>query len=249
MGITRPAIERDAKHVYTVGDRKYPSVTTILDATVPKNLSWWGMRVGCEGAAWLLNRNLLSNSYTGEEIEQLLKDHKLTVNHQRDKAGDRGTLIHEALETYGKTGELEIPDALDEADHDRIAALAAWLLENKPVFLAQEVLTVSIEHEYAGTFDARVRFEAGEHQGQTALIDLKTSKRVYPESHFPQLEAYEHAEVELGEAPTDFRAVLHLPPEGEARLIKSVDTFEDFKCLLSTYRAQQARKQRLKEGK
>jgi hypothetical protein len=45
-------------------------------------------------------------------------------------------------------------------------------------------------------------------------LDLKTSKGVYPESHFRQLAAYERAGVECGEDPTDSQGIVRLASDG-----------------------------------
>lgn len=253
----RPEIVRKPdRSGYLVGDdpEPYASVTTIISKTVPKELGWWGMTVGVAGVMWLIETQHLNVDPYGNlrisgfkepiqgdgqeavaQVVDLLKAHKLTVNHRMNAAGDRGTLIHDSLERYGKTGEVD--DAMPPA-------LARWLIGNRPEFLASEVATASMEHRYAGTFDLRARLHAGKYKGQIGLIDLKTTKRVYPDSHFPQLEAYEQAERELGEPPTDFRAVLHLPHEGEVRLVFSTDTFEDFRVLLEHWRSIERRKGR-----
>jgi hypothetical protein len=51
--------------------------------------------------------------------------------------------------------------------------------------------------------------------GALVLLDLKTSKGIYPETHFPQLEGYELAGVEMGYPETDARAVLNTWPDGD----------------------------------
>ncbi len=70
---------------------------------------------------------------------------------------------------------------------------------------------------------------------------------MYPESHFPQIEAYDYAEVENGEPKSDLRMILDAKPTGKYRLIKSTDTFEDFRVLLDHYRSIENRKARKKK--
>lgn len=57
----------------------------------------------------------------------------------------------------------------------------------------------SRQHMYAGRYDLRVHIEGL----GLCLVDLKTSKSTYLETHFPQLEGYELASVEMGFPPTD----------------------------------------------
>lgn len=249
--MSRPTIVFDEdKHKYTVNGEIYPSVTTIIGATVPKDLSWWGMRVGCEGIYTMLHdpnydatwRRGFEEAESPQDYVELLKLAKLTTNHLMRKGGEKGDLLHKALEHYALLGEVPDPLTAPPEQRPRYFALAGWLLENDPEFIANEVRTASVKHRYAGTFDFRARFRRGEFKGKTGLVDLKTTKYIYPESQFPQLEAYEAAEIECGADPTDFRAVLHLPPEGPAAMAPSVDNFNDFLVLLRHYHSIQARR-------
>ena len=85
------------------------------------------------------------------------------------------------------------------------------------------------------------------------IIDLKTSKSIYPTTHFPQLEGYEGGGVEMGFPETDFRAVLNTNADGtfdpapsivnewgDAKLGQfavSWATYDDFLGLLAAFRA------------
>lgn len=259
--MSRPEITLDEEtHTYSVDGEIFtgPSVTAVIDATVPVPFSagsWYGYNMAVGGVEVLLRSDVLRNSHTFDVIKTKLKGIGVAPNIRLEEAGERGDIFHRMLEAVGETGEIEIPGHLDEEERPRVQALAAWLLENRPTFLEQEVCTVSLDYDYIGKFDARVRFEAGPHKGAVAMIDLKTSgkkpsdKSKYMGKWFPQLEAYEQAERELGEEPTDFRAVLHLPLTGAAALVRSVDSFQDFKVLLDQYRSQLARRERLKAAK
>jgi hypothetical protein len=251
VGMSRPEIEFDeAKHRYTINGEIYPSVTTIISATVPKDLSWWGMRVGVTGVHILAQRGRLPIPIPQpDHLEELLKQERLTTNNIFRDRGDSGISIHKAFENYGISGEVPEPDNFPHFDRGRIRSLAQWLLDNRPVFIANETQTASVEHKYAGTYDALITFEAGDYKGKTAIVDLKTSKYVYPESHFPQLEAYREAEREAGEDPGDCGLILHLPESDPATLHRSLDTFDDFRVLLEHYKAVLARRERLKQFK
>lgn len=236
----RPEIRRDANHRYFVGDdpEPWPSVTTVINATTPKDsLGWWGQTVALRGIAKLLPLPLC----TPVQLEGLLKEHKLTVNHELQNAMQKGARIHGLLEHYAKTGEIIPPSEFPENYRGQIAALARWLIENEPEFLGQEVMTCSPTFRYAGTLDIRCRIKGALH-----IIDLKTGRRVYPASQFPQLEAYHHAEVELGEEPAQVRAILSLPEGGEAQLVPSTFEFEDFLVLLNAFKRAQTHKRRKK---
>jgi hypothetical protein len=80
-------------------------------------------------------------------------------------------------------------------------------------------------------------------------VDAKTGKYVYPESQFPQLEAYEYAEIESGMPASDNRLVLHLPMVGSWTLTPSRDTIDDFLVLMAHYASVLNRRERMKEWK
>lgn len=244
----RPKISRTEDWTYIVEghDEELPSVTNIIKATVPKQLAWWGMQVGCDGVAQLMRNGPVTVPpyWTGQQLVSMLNDKKLTVNDVLDKAGKRGTTIHKILEKYGKTGNL--PEEIDPTYAGYARGLVRWLMENRPEFISQEVMTASLKHGYAGSFDGRVVMHDGKYKGQTALIDLKTSKAIYKDQHFPQVEAYEQAEVELGERPTDVRLVVQLSSDGKIKMRQSTYTFEDFLVLLNHYKQIQKHKRKKK---
>jgi hypothetical protein len=177
-----------------------------------------------------------------EEIVTLIRDNKLSVYHIRDEKGEEGKAVHKAGERYAKAGE--IPNLRDypEDVRPKIKALANFLLDFKPEILKSEERVASLTYRYAGTFDWLIRIpDMGE-----GIVDLKTGKRVYPDSQFPQLAAYEEAHIECGENATDFQALLHLGSDGEYNFAESTDTFDDFKVLLDHYNSSQLRKAKLK---
>lgn len=246
--MARPKIVlNEDKHKYFVNDEEFPSVTTIINGTVPKPLTWWGMQVGVANVCILARRGLLPSPLDPEVMIKRMQEQKITVNDWYWTRADSGEAIHKAFENYGKSGDIPELDNFAEVDHVRIQNLAAWILENRPEFLEQEVRTASLEHRYAGTFDARIKFHAGEYKDKTCLVDLKTSKYVYPETQFPQLEAYEHAELEAGIDPTDYRLVLHLPAADPASLAPSLDSFDDFLVLLEQWKHKKARQERMRK--
>lgn len=178
-----------------------------------------------------------------DAITEALKREHLTVNDHRDQAAAGGTAVHNALEEYIKRGVIPSAAKVPESKRASIRGLAQFIIDYRPEFLAAEVRTLSTEHGFAGTFDflARIRAETYTENGILKLRpadavlftlgDMKNSKWVYPASHFPQLEAYEGARLEAGEAPTDIRAVLWVNVEGDMQLVPSTATFADFLAL------------------
>jgi hypothetical protein len=200
------------------------------------------MQVGVAGTLQLLRDQRISPWEPDENTVAALSKYKLTVNDRMKAGGTRGSEIHEILENYGKTGTLPNQVSVEAAGYAK--ALGLFLLENEPLFLVQERMTASLEHRYAGTFDGICQFTRGKYAGATCLIDIKTSKKVYKDQHHPQLEAYEHAEIELGEEPTDLRMIVRVAANGKYQLSVSTDTFDDFYVLLKHYESIEKRKQR-----
>ena len=121
----------------------------------------------------------------------------------RDSAGDLGTMVHTWIESYinaridshpepavpaGTKGLAKAADAFKKAE-------VAWGIE----WLFSEQIVYSLEYHYIGTLDAVGRLPSG----TLVLVDIKTSKGIYPE-HFLQTAAYAHCVgEEFGETPAE----------------------------------------------
>jgi hypothetical protein len=108
--------------------------------------------------------------------------------------------------------------------------------------VALEVQVASLEHGFAGRYDVRCMIDAarlGLPPGlkRLCLVDLKTSKRIYPLTHYPQLAGYELASVEMGFPATDAQFVLNTHPDGTYSFEQSYATGEDFLAYLGAMRA------------
>jgi len=182
---------------------------------------------------------------TSATITKLLTENKLTVNHVRDAAATRGQSVHSALEAFARERTIPSLIAFPEEDRGYVRALAQWLLDVKPEFLATEVMVGSAEHGYAGRYDLRVRMD----RLGVGIVDAKTSKKVWHQSQFPQLAGYEEAAVECGQEPTDFQAVLRLDKDGSYELEEACATIEDFLGVKAAFDAQSALKERAKQAK
>lgn len=246
--MTKPISVRydDKSHKYWIDGVEVPSVSTILDATLPKPaLTWWGFRVGMAAVMEMCKRGKVSwpalISLDFDEIKdnapkegeafhmknarkpkpRTLLEHwaiilRLHPNAIRDDAGTRGTSIHTALENLGMG---IIPDVwgpespYPPEDRPAVAGVVRWFMDLEPEFVVQEQIVASKKHGYAGRFDLIIRRP----NGKLAMVDLKTSKSMYPDSHFRQLKGYEIAWYENGGEPLDELIVLHVGHHGEYR--------------------------------
>lgn len=232
--------------------QEVPSVTTVLEVLDKPALPWWGMTVGVAGVLDLFERGILRPHpndkrhliapgavgvglagfvVAGEdEVVRLLKQEKLTTNHIKSSAGERGQSAHDAFEIYMREGHKPDPEMFPPEERGYIVGLLEFLRDIELGAIEPESMEVtvgSLEHGYAGRYD--VRFETHKpcmvvkrvtpKRGRQYvelppgkfLGDLKTSKRVY-DNHFLQLEGYEGASVECGYEPTQFRGVIHVHP-------------------------------------
>ncbi len=223
-----------------------PSVTTILDVLNKPALPWWGMKVGVEGlltlnAAGIVDVGSYDESNT-DEIVSLLTQEKLTVNHVKGKAADRGTSVHTAFEKWTIDGTIPDPQFFPEEERLYVQGLANFLTDAKLEPVASEVTVGSKSDGYAGRYDL-LAYYGGEEvcthltpkkerrealEPGLYLFDLKTSSGVYPGSHFRQLAAYAKASVECGYDEPDDCAVINVQKDGRYQVKVSNATYEDF---------------------
>ncbi len=251
-----------------------PSVTTVLECLDKPALPWWGMKTGLEALRTLVEMELLTIGFNGqshgfmrpgeaafllpyinEDREQkdalvdLVSEYKLTTNHVKAKAADRGTSVHNFLEAWCAIGAEPDVNAVPWEEKGYVLGLKAFLADAvglEPEMM--EVTVASIVHGYAGRFDLLAKTTQDMRvvtkiyprnppkyttvpAGKRLLIDLKTSKDIYP-THLLQLEAYEGGLVECGYGPTDARAVLHVTAAGRYEFRQAKGTLEDYVAIV-----------------
>lgn len=264
-----------------------PSVTTILEVLDKPALPWWGMTVGVEGVIALIKEGRfaiiegqpavigadgVAYHAIKENVVPLLTEYKLTTNHVKDEAGNRGQSCHDALEAWAITGALPKPEDYPDEERPYIRSLLQFLLDCGGALEPEkvEIMVGSVEHGFAGRYDFRGKFtkdcrlvataltqknepfkraSAIKHTvvpaGTRVLLDLKTSKGVYP-AHLLQLEAYEGAGIEDGYDDTDARAVIHATMHGLYEFKRARGEFKNFLAVLATYHAYNATVEALK---
>jgi hypothetical protein len=252
-------------HTYTVDGEVYPSITGILDVLY-KPLQWWGMQIGVKGISTLFNNasaeyaEALWFAIDGGDVEWLvdqLTQHKLTVNHVRDSAGERGTSIHRAFETWATTGELPDPNDYPATEEGYIRGLVKFLTDikvSKRETMLSEVRVASKEHKFAGTLDLMLDMDECELMTRTTKtgkffkpqtypagcwqIDGKTTKYIYNVAEL-QTAGYEIASVECGYQPTDYRGVARFGSDGSYEFKQSRATEDHFLNILGAWRTMQ----------
>lgn len=202
--------------------------------------------------------------WTGpDDLREELKKRGLTPWSTRDKAAQRGTWVHDVLEALAQNGTVPaLTNFESEEVRGHIRSVLKWYIEFRPTFVATEVQVASRKHGFAGRYDIRCLIPArkllhlfkghdsdqarrigalcamGAHGDALCLIDLKTSKGIYPTTHFPQLSGYEVASTEMGFPATDCQLVLNSKPDGSPAVLgASWSTGEDFVAFLGALRA------------
>ena len=182
-------------------------------------------------------------------VELAMKEHDLTTDKVTDSASLRGSNVHDALEQWAKTGHLPSPGDFPETEVGYVTGLVAFLEDARPEPIRTEVMVGSVEHGFAGRYDLELRLNETRTIRRTPkrayhdippgtyLVDFKSSKSVYPSTHFRQVAAYEAARVEGGYEPTDAQYVLNANGEGSYAFVKSTATLADFLAVLSVYKS------------
>lgn len=227
--------------------------------------SAWGWKLGYEGAFDVL-RPVIPYEATivpvhKGELRDEMKKRGLTPWSTRDRAADRGTWVHDILEGLAEGGDsfdaMAVVEQLDGERKGHAKALLQWHLDFRPSYVATEVQVTSEKHRFAGRYDIRCKIPTPNlvanglsappnyepqtfvHPGSAplCLVDLKTSKRIYPLSHYVQLEGYELASVEMGFPKTNLRLVLNTNADGTYEVGVSYATAGHFLAYLNAYEA------------
>lgn len=211
-----------------------PSVSTVLDKTVPKSLSGWAERGGVEGALKIMREDG-GVSIPIDNPEAWLDDMKrrgLRFWQRRDQAGLRGTSVHTAFELLASG---EIPKLSDFPEHERgyIQGIARWWIQTEPDVEHSELMVGSYLHGYCGRLDLIANLGP---TGRRGVIDLKTSRAIRETHHF-QTAAYRIGVEEAGYGETDFGAILRVSEDGTYEFVETWATAPQFLALLGSYRA------------
>jgi hypothetical protein len=197
--------------------------------------AWWGQGIGVAGTLALIQ------SASPEGVELLptdrvvdeLKKHKLTTNHVRDTAAQRGTDVHALAEHWVQSKEVPQGDGHEES-------LRNFIETEKVRPLEAETLVGSRKFAYAGTHDLIARFPRLDSIG---LIDYKSKTKPLKgkasayEQHHLQLRGYEDARQEMGYEATEFQAVVNLYPDGEYAIVQGRATSEQWQAAIAAYRS------------
>ena len=214
----------DKNHIYSVNGKTIDGVTSviqIIDKSGP--LMYWAVNQAID----YLKNNLkpgkaLDEIEIGELLEEASKQHRISKN----RAANIGELTHKYIEGAMKGEKPKMP--VNKQIRNGIKAFAKWAKENKfkPKLVERKVY--SKRFGYAGTLDSE-----GLINNKLAIVDIKTSNRIYDEMRY-QVAAYQNArEEETGKKYAE-RWIIRLGKEDGEFEANKLDNYEkDFKGFLA----------------
>lgn len=162
----------------------------------------------------------------------------LEANRIRDVAGDRGSLIHDAIESAinGKTlkqGDYEIDV------WDTLVSVKNWVEDYKPTTIKTEYTVYSKKHWFAGTVDYKCLL--GSMNGARAIIDWKSGSGLHI-NHETQIASYDVADIEMGAPVNDVVMIVRFGTQSargyEVKIVEDrVQRFKMFKAVHFIFRA------------
>lgn len=210
----KPVPKRRAGYYVIDEHRVYPSITTILQVIAKPALIHWSAKVTAE--ALMEDPSL--------DLDQAIAVGKM----KKEKAGDAGSTVHSWAEAY-KQGAKLTPETLPEHLQGYGRAMFAWIEAERPKILHNELEVYSDLHRIAGKTDMVVMV-----RGKCAVVDLKTSKGIYPEYGL-QISAYKTCLNEMralalaGVIPeVEDTYVLHIKADGNYEFRRMDEPFDAF---------------------
>ncbi len=208
-------MEKDTGHtkahtIYRVDGKRVPGVTTVTGLLNKPALLHWSWDLGMQ---------------------------KIDYRIFRDEKAAIGKLAHYMVEQYLKKESLDLPDytpnQVELAEYS-FQKYLTWEKGRDFELLGVEMMLTSGKYLYGGQCDIYARVD-----GRKTLIDLKTSKAVFPEMH-TQVIAYKHLLKENGYVVEEVAILRIGRDEGEGWEEITVGNhdlhWEKFKHLLEIYK-------------
>ena len=167
---------------YPKGDFLYPSVTKIIGDCTDKSraLTQWSAN---QVVAWIkLNCAKSRGNFPHYKVnDEQLNQARFNFREVSGEALAVGSAVHAAIEEYFKTKKE--PKTDNPAIIAGYLAFIEWMYENKVKPIAVEETVYG--NCWAGTLDLRCLLN-----GESYVIDFKTSKAIYANDYGPQIAAY-----------------------------------------------------------
>jgi hypothetical protein len=239
----------DSSHRYFLRKpyaRPLPSVTTILGAYDKPALVGAAANVTLDGVSTLIGAKVDLTGLSGWDIGGELYKRDLRHFQVWKGAAKRGTFAHAVNQSWIENGTVPDRESVPADYAPHIQAFGAFLRDHEPRFITSEEIVASIVHGFGGRYDATLSLTKRCAKSRCTcskicedktkclticachLMDLgavirgdwKTSKAIYFE-YMAQLDLYEVAAKEMGEAEADHRCPLRLGADGNYQLLLS----------------------------
>lgn len=201
-----------------------PSVTSILSAVTPKPMlvNWAAKQAA-----------LVALENPGMTVEEVVAS---SISLRKTTAIDIGKAVHKFAEDYNNGVKVD-PAQLEPELQQYAQAFLDFMDLHKPRILFTEVTVFNEKYGYAGTVDLIAVLA----NGKTAILDWKTGKNTYKESHLQQI-AYANAEwiytsdhkiLKMPKIHEQY--LIHLKDNGTSQLIPVREPFQKFLDALAFY--------------
>jgi hypothetical protein len=180
---------------YRINGEKFASVTTILGVINKPALVHWGARTA---ASLVLEDPVRYNTCEAAAGG---------IYGVRDRAADRGSLIHSIIEALSRGADVNIEGILDHA-RGYVLGFLSWWTQVRPVTLFSEATVLNTQHHYAGTTDM---IFATPSDKSVRLLDVKTSGDGYREVSL-QIEAYRRCDKLIPHVGGNPARPIEMPP-------------------------------------
>lgn len=249
------------KRLYRIDGEEVPSITQALDILGAFGAgAWWGQGIGIAGAG-AFYRETRALEASDAAVLEWMRVRKLTTNHTTDKAADRGSSVHAALEAWADAGAPPLPSVYPEEHQGWVSALLQFVTDTGATPLMSEVMVGHKTDGFAGRFDLLAKIPKGARyvektfpkrdpvyrevdRDENWLIDLKTKSEkgaVLAKYHL-QVAAYETAFIECGygaEHNIDRKGILIATVDGRYMLVEGKAQYRHFLAVKGAFDAMQ----------
>jgi hypothetical protein len=124
----------DKKHVHTLGGRPLCGVTTVLSVISKPALIQWAANMAVEYLSEHIGE-AMEYPLNPHAIDEVFKAAKVAHKTKKEKAGDWGTQLHDAIEQWIKHGTEPTLESFQKEAFDKFKT---WATDNKVEFLESE---------------------------------------------------------------------------------------------------------------
>ena len=200
------------KHTYFVKDKRIEGVTGVTGIINKPALMYWAVNMTVEFLSKALKPG---KKYDEIQLKGMLESAKYAHRQKATKSADIGTIVHQAIETYIKTGKQTNP--VNNDARRSFKKFLQWVKNNDVKFFESERKVYSEKFEYAGTMDFYC-----ETANKRLIGDIKTSSGIWDE-YWLQTSAYQQAYQEETNARIDGHIIVRVSKIGELEVVENYD--------------------------